>query len=46
LDEFRPTGPTPSMNQKRPMRPIYDAGFKDKTFLPTFDQVSRVRRSY
>jgi hypothetical protein len=45
LDEFRPTGPTPSMNQKRPMRPIYDAGVKGKPFLPTFDQVSRVRRS-
>ena len=45
LDEFRPTGPTPSMNQKRPIRPIYDAGVKGKPFLPTFDQVSHVRRS-
>jgi len=44
LDEFRPTGPTASMNQKRPARPIYDAGVKGKPFLLPFDQVSHVRR--
>jgi|TARA_B110000438_G_scaffold87537_1_gene87015 hypothetical protein len=44
LDEFRPTGPTASMNQKRPSRPIYDAGVNGKPFLLPFDQVSHVRR--
>ncbi len=34
LDEFRPNGPSPSMNQKRPERPIYDSGVRGKPFLP------------
>jgi hypothetical protein len=34
LDEFRPNGPTPSMNQKRPERPIYEMGVRGKPFLP------------
>jgi len=46
LDEFRPTGPTSSMNKKRPARPIYNAGVKGNMFLPLFDQLSHVRRGY
>ena len=34
LDEFRPSGPTPSFGMKRPPRPVYDAGVKGKPFLP------------
>jgi hypothetical protein len=34
LDEFRPNGPTRSMSQKRPERPIYDSGVQGKPFLP------------
>ena len=34
LDAFRPNGPTPSMNQRRPARPIYDMGVRGKPFLP------------
>jgi len=45
LDEFRPTGPTRSLNQKKPERPVYDSGVRGKPFLPTFDQVSTVRRT-
>ena len=37
LDEFRPFGPTPSMNQKRPERPIYESGVRGKSFLPSAD---------
>ena len=44
LDEFRPNGPTPSMNQKRPARPIYDSGVQGKSFLPQFEQINAVRR--
>ena len=33
LNEFRPNGPTPSMNQRRPERPIYDSGVRGKPFL-------------
>jgi len=42
LDEFRPFGPTPSMNQKRPARPVYDSGVLGKPFLPPapVDEVS------
>jgi len=41
LDEFRPFGPTPSMNMKRPERPVYDSGVLGKPFLPP-DPVGRV----
>ena len=34
LDEFRPTGPTPSFGKKRPARPVYDAGVNGKPFPP------------
>ncbi len=34
LDEFRPTGPTPSFGKKRPERPVYDSGVRGKPFLP------------
>lgn len=34
LDEFRPTGPTPSFGKKRPERPVYDSGVGGKPFLP------------
>lgn len=40
LDEFRPFGPTPSMNQKRPERPIYESGVIGKSFLPSADRQS------
>jgi len=45
LDEFRPGGPSRSMNQKKPERPVYDAGVKGKPFLPPFEEISTVRRS-
>jgi hypothetical protein len=38
LNEFRPNGPTPSMNQRRPERPIYDSGVRGKPFLPPRDR--------
>jgi hypothetical protein len=34
LDEFRPTGPTPSFGKKRPSRPVSDAGVHGKPFQP------------
>ncbi|MBN4074191.1 hypothetical protein JYT27_00020 [bacterium AH-315-D21] len=34
LDEFRPTGPTPSFGKKRPARPVYDSGVNGKPFPP------------
>jgi hypothetical protein len=34
LDEFRPTGPTPSFGKKRPARPVYDARVNGKPFPP------------
>lgn len=45
LDEFRPGGPSRSMNQKKPERPIYEGGVRGKPFLPPFEEVSRVRRT-
>jgi hypothetical protein len=45
LDEFRPGGPSRSMNQKKPERPVYDAGVMGKPFLPLFEDISTVRRS-
>jgi len=44
LDEFRPTGPSPSMKQKRPERPVYDSGVRGKPFLPPFYQIDPARR--
>lgn len=34
LNEFRPTGPTPSFGMKRPPRPVYDGGVNGKPFPP------------
>jgi hypothetical protein len=34
LDEFRPGGPTPSLNQKRPARPVYESGVMGRPFPP------------
>ncbi|MDG0866793.1 hypothetical protein [Candidatus Lucifugimonas marina] len=45
LDEFRPAGPSRSMGQKKPARPIYDSGVKGKPFLPPFEQIDPVRRT-
>jgi hypothetical protein len=45
LDEFRPCGPSRSMNQNKPERPVYDGGVKGKPFLPPFEEISTVRRS-
>jgi hypothetical protein len=45
LDEFRPTGPSRSMGQKKPARPVYDSGVTGKPFLPPFEQINPVRRS-
>ena len=45
LDEFRPGGPSSSMNQKKPERPVYDAGVMGKPILPPFEDISTVRRS-
>ena len=45
LDEFRPTGPSRSMGQKKPVRPIYDSGVKGKPFLPPFELISPIRRT-
>jgi hypothetical protein len=44
LDEFRPHGPSRSINMKKPERPVYDAGVRGKPFLPPFETVSRVAR--
>ena len=32
LDEFRPDGPSPSLNQKRPERPTYPLGMRGGRF--------------
>jgi|TARA_B100002003_G_C14015317_1_gene489803 hypothetical protein len=32
LDEFRPGGPSPSLNQQRPERPIYPSGMGSERF--------------
>ncbi len=45
LDEFRPNGPTQSLNQKKPERPFYDGGICGKSYLPVFDKISRIRRT-
>jgi len=45
LDEFRPNGPTRSMGQKRPERPIYDSGVHGKPFMPRVEPVQAVEPS-
>ncbi len=45
LDEFRPNGPTRSMGQKRPERPIYDAGVQGKPFMPRVQPAGSVGSS-